>query len=133
MFANYFYDLGLTITVDAILKVLLTLFLISFVFLSMGLVLASYVPSSNIAGLCANMIHFAMTAVGGVFYALDNFPSWLANAAYYMPLHQAVTQLSAAIGVSLGTGGLWIGVATLMGWIVIFGGLFLVAPARIRH
>jgi ABC-type multidrug transport system permease subunit len=99
-------------------------------FLGLGLMLSTLSPSVSAFSGIVNAVQMPLLVLGGVFFSVSTFPSWLQTVANLLPLTQLNTAMRSILFESVGFGNLsrlYPQIATLMVWCVL-----TLAVARLR-
>src|SRR5260221_284018 len=83
------------------------------VFIFLGFVIASVVPTARFAQPVSAAVLYPMLALSGLFYPVDRFPRALKTVAYLLPTTHAVALLKGVWDGS-GWGAHWMNVAALL-------------------
>jgi ABC-2 type transport system permease protein len=95
-------------------------------FLGLGFTLSGFANTVETVPALANLVVFPMMFLGGVFFAVDNMPTWLQHFAKYLPL----TYLSHSMRSVMLEGAKFADIQTDLLWMLGWA-LFLVAAASV--
>jgi ABC-2 type transport system permease protein len=116
LLVGYFaFDVGIK---GNILTLFFTVSLGMFVFMSIGFLVSSVLPTIELAIGVNNILFFLMIGFSGVFFSLDNLPSWAAIGSNVLPLTHFVSMLRKVMIDGADFISLWKEILILSIWLV---------------
>lgn len=101
------------------LVILLTI-LGTLMFLGIGFTISSFAKTVETVPAIANLIVLPMLFLGGVFFPIDNFPTWLQHLAKILPITPFSTALRSVMLDGAGVGAIAKDIGLIAGWVVVF-------------
>ncbi|MCC6943508.1 MAG: ABC transporter permease [Thermomicrobiales bacterium] len=101
------------------LVILLAIVLGSLAFLAVGFAVSSIARNVETAASYSNLITFPMLFLSGVFFSLDNAPSWLQPVTRVLPLSYLVDALREPMTRNNGIGAIWTDLLVLVATFVV--------------
>jgi len=96
------------------LVIVLVLLLGSLAFLAIGFAISGFARNAETAASYANLVTFPMLFLSGVFFSIDDAPSWLRPITRALPLAYLVDALREPMTRGRGLGTIWVDLLVLM-------------------
>lgn len=109
---------GIHYSVLSVLLTLLTMFIVAISVVSIGLIIGSFMNSTEGFGLIGGFVVFPLFFLSGALFPTNNLPSWLAAFVSVNPLSYAVDLLRGLL-LNLHTYNLWLDFSVLVGFAVV--------------
>jgi ABC-2 type transport system permease protein len=98
-------------------------------FLAMGFALSSFASTVETYGAISNLAFFPMMLLSGVYFRIDNAPTWMQKAIFVLPLAPFLRMLRAVFNDGASLAGHMSGIAIIAAWALM---CFMIAVKRFR-
>lgn len=101
------------------LWILVTVILGAIMFLGLGFTISGLSKTTESVPAFANLIVFPMLFLSGVFFAIDNMPTWLQYISKILPLTYFSTAVRDVMNKGAGLGDIYPNLLIMLGWAIV--------------